>query len=195
MEFTEQISLACNGDRDAMDQLLSRWRPWLRNKARGILGDGQRARLDSSDVVQVALTEAYQNLKNFRGKSTGEWASWLHRILLSQAIRLRRHNAAEMRRVGREVAPEKWSFEDVNQNPSAALLQSERHDRVQLALRALPDAGQELIARRIFRGESFNEISRNLDETPRKIRRRWLNAMRTLAESLGDASDSESNES
>jgi RNA polymerase sigma factor (sigma-70 family) len=190
MEFAEQIRRARNGDRDATDRLLLDWRPWMRNRARGLLGEGQAARVDSSDVVQIAMAEAFQNLRKFRGRSRGEWARWLQRILRGQAVRLRRHNAAEMRRTGREVDGS-WSFQDGGQNPTSLVLKRERLEQLQSAVDQLPDLMREIVVRRIFEEQSFAEISQGIERSPNAVRRLWAQTIRHLAQQLPDRSEAD----
>ena len=185
MDFTEQIQLARNGDRQAVERLLLEWRPWMRNRARGMLGEGQAARVDSSDVVQIAMAEAFQNLPKFRGCSRPEWAAWLQGILRGQAIRIRRYNAAEMRRTGRELDGS-WSFQDGCETPASLVDQQERRDRLQLAFSSLPQSLQKVVQRRIFDEASFELIGRELGQSPRTIQRHFSQAIQTLARTLNE---------
>jgi hypothetical protein len=85
MNFSELVARAQDGDREILEGLLARWRPWLRHQARGLLRSPAAARLDSSDVVQHTLFKAYRNLRRFRGHSPGEFSNWLRQILRSPA--------------------------------------------------------------------------------------------------------------
>src|SRR5262249_7399783 len=71
--FTERLSLGRTGDPAALAELFARWRPLLYLQARRLLGSEFSARVDPSDVVQDACTQAFQNLAQFRGQSEAEW--------------------------------------------------------------------------------------------------------------------------
>jgi RNA polymerase sigma-70 factor (ECF subfamily) len=183
MEFTEQLFRARSGDRQAVDRLMLEWRPWLRSRARGLLGEGQGARVDSSDVVQIAMAEAYRNLSKFRGATEAEWAGWLRGILRCQATRIRRFNAAQIRRTSREVNGS-WSVLDVVHTPAVLAVQHERREKLQSAVTALPGPLRDIVRLRIFEEKSFQHISDELGKSPRTVRRRWMQALRLLASYL-----------
>jgi RNA polymerase sigma-70 factor (ECF subfamily) len=65
---------------------VERYREYLRLLARLQLDPHLRSKIDPSDAVQETLVRAYQNLDQFRGKSSGERAAWLRRILANHMI-------------------------------------------------------------------------------------------------------------
>lgn len=71
---------------------LDRFRNYLQLLARHQLGPELSAKLDPSDAVQETLLKAYQHLPDMNGRSDGEVAAWLRRILgnsLTDAVRPR----------------------------------------------------------------------------------------------------------
>lgn len=71
---------------------LDRFRNYLRLLARHQLGPELSAKWDPSDAVQETLLKAYQLLLDMNGRSDGEVAAWLRRILrnsLTDAVRPR----------------------------------------------------------------------------------------------------------
>jgi RNA polymerase sigma-70 factor (ECF subfamily) len=189
MEFLERISRAQCGEREAVELLLAEWRPWLRNQARGLLTAGAAGRMDSSDVVQNTLVEAFRNLKRFRGGSPQEFSGWLRQILRTQAAIQRRFHTAEVRRAERECCAS-WSVGDSSGRPPVLAVRSERRVRLQAALTALPDSLRDVVLGRIFQERSFNELAEQLGRTPRVLRRQWAEALRRLAEALGSLTSS-----
>src|SRR6516225_6893035 len=95
MGFEERLTRGRNGDPAALDQLFQRWRLLLRLQARKLLGAELSARVDPSDVVQEALTQAFQSLNQFRGRTEEEWVGCLRSIVTGQAAKMRRNHRAE----------------------------------------------------------------------------------------------------
>ncbi len=131
------------------------------------------------------MAEAFRNMSKFRGRSQAEWAAWLQQIIRGQAVRLRRHNAAEKRRTGREVYGS-WSVEDEGQSPTSAVLKKERMDQLRSAVMRLPEPLRQVVLLRNFDEQSFTQIGQQLGKSPRAVRRLWAQAIRLLARRLHD---------
>ena len=87
MDSSSDHGLVCkavNGDREALGDLLQRYRPYLRILARRQLDSAMNARMDASDIVQQTCLEAHRDLAAFHGTSKGELIAWLRRILETQ---------------------------------------------------------------------------------------------------------------
>src|SRR5262249_58621034 len=81
---------------------LASFRPYLRALAGAQFPKRLRGTLDPSDVVQKALLKAHQNLAQFRGRTEGELAVWLRRILTNVLTDELRRAAAAVRDVALE---------------------------------------------------------------------------------------------
>src|SRR5262249_42982934 len=97
------LERARGGDRDALDALLERLRPYLRLLLRPRLGRNRLARLDASDLVQETLWRVYNGLKDFHGTDVPQFLAWVSSIARNVATSHERHDAADKRDVGREV--------------------------------------------------------------------------------------------
>jgi RNA polymerase sigma-70 factor, ECF subfamily len=83
---------------------LGRFRAYLHMLARLQFDQLLQAKLDSSDVVQQTLLEAYESIAQFRGKSDREKAAWLRRILTNNLADELRKFRRDKRDVGLEAS-------------------------------------------------------------------------------------------
>src|SRR5688572_3166196 len=82
------------GDAGARDRLLRRYLPLLTRWAHGRLPRAARDLNETSDLVQVALLRAFQNLPSFQVQGEGAFFGYLRHVA-SNILR------DEMRRMGR----------------------------------------------------------------------------------------------
>jgi RNA polymerase sigma-70 factor (ECF subfamily) len=181
-DFVSRLSRSRQGDAGAVEELLARWRPLLRLQARRLLGPDLSARLDPSDVVQESLAQAFRDLPAFRGTTSNEWVAWLRRIVAGQAGKARRHHQAERRNPGREAAGVEPAEDD--NAPVSRLIDEEEAARLAAALEELPANMREVILRRVFDGQPFEELARELGCSPGAARVTWTRAIHRLRELL-----------
>ena len=187
VRFDDQLELARQGDQLALDELLKYCRPLLRLQARGILGAGMSARADSSDVVQETLTQASRDVADFRGCTEGEWVVWLQKILLGHAAKVRRHHKAAMRSVGREANSIPLPVKDKGLDPLSQIVDLEQMARVANAIEELPRVMQEVVIRRVFEQQPFDQVAQAVNRSPGATRVLWTRAVRKLRDSIGDS--------
>ena len=73
------VQRAKDGDREALEALLTRHAPKVERLARQVLRDPD----DASDAAQEALAKVCVRLKQFRGGS--QFSTWLHRLVRARA--------------------------------------------------------------------------------------------------------------
>lgn len=184
-----------HGDLDAGNELLKRYRPWLRLLARLQLDSRLARRLDESDIVQQSMLAAFRDFGQFRGSTEAELTAWL-RSILAHAIahELRRHRGAARRDMGREVSIEQ-QLEDSSHRIQAILVTSEpspsdqaaQHEQaVQLAdlLEGLPADYREVLILRNIQGLSHEQVARRLDRSVGATRMLWVRALARLRQQL-----------
>jgi RNA polymerase sigma-70 factor, ECF subfamily len=176
------------GQPGAVDQLLVRHRPYLRQLV-GLRIDPQlRARVDPSDVVQEAQMEAVRRLNTYLDKPPMPFRLWLRQIAYDRLLMLRRHHLGAARRdVTRDVAlPDRSSFVLVQQllasgsTPSEQLTRRELSRRVRQALAQLADADREILLMRNFEGLSNQEVAQVLAIKPVAASQRYGRALLRL---------------
>src|SRR6516225_8426712 len=104
-ETRRLLGRARGGDREAVEELFIRHRPYLRRLVELRLDPRLRPRVDASDVVQEAQLEAARRLDGYLQMPALPFRLWLRRLAYDRLLMLRRyHLAAERRSVIREVA-------------------------------------------------------------------------------------------
>jgi RNA polymerase sigma-70 factor (ECF subfamily) len=183
-EFTAMLERARRGDAHALNGIFCAYRSILRQRARGMLEVQYAARADSSDLVQETMTQAFQDIQDFRGETQGEWMAWLRSILLARMRRLRRHHRAEKRSIANETANAAALAPRRVGTPDKILIETERRSKLTQALEQLPDLMSEVIVRRVFLQQQFEEVAEALDKTPGATRVLWSRAVQQLREIL-----------
>jgi RNA polymerase sigma-70 factor, ECF subfamily len=179
MDFAEQLKRGRSGDRQALETLFAPWRPLLRLQADQLLGAELSARVDPSDVVQEALSQAYTHLGEFRGGCEGEWVNWLRSIVAGQAANVQRFHHADKRSPDREGGPVLTAPLD-GPTPSEQALLHEEDARLAAAIAQLPSDMRTVIVRRVFHQEPFEVVAGALGRSPGATRVLWTRALRRL---------------
>ena len=168
----ELLEQAKQGDKNALGELLIRYRPYLRILAQRHMDAAIRVRLDPSDVVQQTSLEAHRGIDRFRGDSEGEWVAWVRKILENNAAQaIRRHLLTQKRSARREVYLDesnsavhsvKGGLRSRENSPSKRALNSERSVKLALMLHNLPASQREAIRLRYLEGRSLKELAESL---------------------------------
>ncbi len=185
------LARARGGDQQALERLFAICRNYLSIIARAQVESRLRAKVDSSDLVQQTLLDAYRGFGRFRGATEEEWLAWLRRIL--------EHNAADFvrcyrntgkRQIGREVAlggPGDSSLpagcpepSDNGETPSQQLMRKERELLIADAVAQLSEDHQEVILLRNLQRLPFDEVARRMDRSRPAVQMLWARALQKL---------------
>src|SRR5262245_19002267 len=99
------------GDRQALDQLLARYRPGLLSFVGARLGPDLQARLDASDIVQEAQLEIARRLEDFLSRRPMPFHVWIRKTTYERLLNLQRDHRRARRSVFREAPwPERSSL-------------------------------------------------------------------------------------
>lgn len=196
---TEQLlDRTAGGDSRAAQELLTRCRPRLRRMVAVHLDQRISSRIDPSDVVQEALTEAFQRLPQYAKERAISFYPWLRQIAWQRLVKLhRRHLTAARRSVHREnIAAIPIQDSSVEQlagqwvangtEPAQKLVKEEMRTRVRAALDQLRPTDRELLVMRYLEHMTLKEISETLEITLAATKMRQARALERLETLLGN---------
>jgi RNA polymerase sigma-70 factor, ECF subfamily len=194
----ELVNRARQGDQDARQQLLVRHRKRLRHMVGLRMDRRLLARVDPSDVVQEALTDAAQELSDYLCQRPLPFYPWLRQLAWDRLIELhRRHLYAQKRSVRREdpeflALPEESAVQLAQRllvsgsSPSEQLLRDELRGRVQAALAELSPRDREVLILRHLEQLDTHETAAVLGITSGAVKTRHLRALERLRGILGE---------
>ncbi len=199
-EIEALLQKAGAGDREALDQLFARHRPYLRRVVERRLDKRLRPRLDASDVIQETELEAFNRLADFLERRPMPFRLWLWKTAYERLLVLRRRHVKTARRsIEQEVPlPNRSSlllarqFLAADSTPSRQLARRELAQRVRQALAQLNEADREVLFMRAFDGLSNQEIGCILDLDPAAVSMRHGRALLRLHKVLSDGGLTES---
>jgi RNA polymerase sigma-70 factor (ECF subfamily) len=191
------LSAARSGRRDALGQLLERYRRFLGLLARLEIDRRLQGKLDPSDVVQETFLEAHRDFAQFRGTTEPELLGWLRQILVTNlANQARRYLGTQ----GRDVRLERDLGVAVDESSrlldrsliapsSSPSQQAARREQAVLladALERLPADYREVIILRHLEGLHFPEVAQRLGRSEGAVKKLWARALARLRGLLGE---------
>ena len=177
-------------------QWLERHRVYLMLLARAHLNPRHPAKLDSSDIVQQTLIDAFSNREQFRGTTDAELAAWLREILkhnLADAIRDKQRDKRDVRRERSLEADIDQSFSRtqdwlaaVQSSPSQQAVKQEDLLRLSDALTDLPQAQREAIVLHHLQGLNLANVATQMGRSESSVAGLLFRGLRTLQSLLGE---------
>ena len=176
------------GDQGAIDLLLERELPWVRELVARHLGPKLRQRMGESDCVQDAMLDFLKYGVRFVVADRHQLRGLLARIIDNN---LRDQGAwwrARRRAADREQPLPSQSSLDLAPagatRPSAAAAASEARDWVRLAIELIDPEDRKVIVRRDWDGIEFPELGAELGLSANAARMRWVRAVARLADKV-----------
>jgi RNA polymerase sigma-70 factor, ECF subfamily len=194
----ELVDRASAGDREARQQLLVRHRKRLRQMIAVRMDRRLAARVDPSDVVQEALTDAAQELSDYLRNRPLPFYPWLRHLAWERLIELHRRHLHSQKRSVRREDPDVLKLPDESavqlaqrllapgSSPSEQLLRKELRSRVQAALAQLSRRDREVLVLRHLEQLNTKETAAVLGITPGAVKMQHLRAVQHLRGLLGE---------
>lgn len=163
-QVTQSLDLvrsAQQGDREAMNRLLDRYRDRLTRVVRVRLGPRLRSVVDSEDIVQETFLAAIQAFDRFEMRDDASLLNWLAKLAERQIIATADYHTAKKRDVKRRVrlstpSPDLPTRElgrqlaSETKVPIEKISQAEQVELVETCLARLPEELRELIVWRDY---------------------------------------------
>ena len=147
------LARAIDGDRNAYGELAARCYPAVVRVVYRLCGDAQLA----EDAAQEAFIRAWTKLPVYQSRAP--FCRWIYRIAVNVALDVLRKKPQE------SLDEDETAIQLAGDtpNPEVAYIQQEQADRVQKAIRALPDGARSVLVLREYGGLSYDEISSTLE--------------------------------
>ena len=184
----ELVSAAQRGDREAVEDLFSRYLPRVRQIVALRMGRQLRQFTGLDDVAQDVLMKAFRDLDRCANESEGSFRNWLARSVASEIASAARRARAVKRGGGKHREPLLSSLLMGREpTPSEAAQRAEQEERIEQALLALPEHHREVIVLRTLCGMGFEEIAAEMGfRSDANARKAFSRARASLIETLGD---------
>ena len=188
-EIESLIRRANAGEAEALDALLTRYRPYLRVVAQRALRQVFQGKFDGSDAVQQTCLEAFHSIGSFRGGGAPEFHAWITRILERNLSNLMRDHTAQKRDVRRElslVTPDSqlslaWvDPASPESGPESRIIKGEAALLLAEALSTLNERQSTVLQMRFLEGYKLSEIADYLEITPPSVARAIESGLESL---------------
>jgi len=142
-----------------------------------------RPRLATSDVAQGALTQAVNAFAEFRGTTEVEFRTWLRTLFANHLIDRQRELLAKKRSAGQEVSVVESDLAD-SLTPSQVAAAREEAGCLIEAIAQLDEELRAVVQLRYLHNLNFEEIGEELGLSRFVVSRRWVRAIKPLADLL-----------
>jgi len=161
MNDEEIVDRVVKGEQHLYEQLMRKYNQRMYRISMSIINDDKEA----EDIMQTAYINAYQQLKNFQGRSS--FATWLTRILIYESL-LHKKRKLKLQK----VLMEKPGNDYHNDTPLKGLMNKELKGLLENAVAQLPEKYRMVFVMREVQEMSTNETMEalNLGESNVKIR-------------------------
>lgn len=191
IELQHLLNAAKEGVTDAVGELLSGLRSYLKIVAETALKTRSLALQNSSDLVQIAQFDAAQQFSRFRGANHLEFRAWVRQILLNKIVDAQRVAIREGKSLSK-LDPAIWGSMLLSvgecladdPSPSSLVARNEQELHLQSTLKLLPSRYQEIIKRHHFGRETFEEISLDWNCSEDAVRKLWTRALVKMREKM-----------
>lgn len=183
MDLVQRIQ---DGDRAAWNELYERYHDQLLLSVRMRMGANLRRYLQSEDIFQSVALEAFQSLGRFEYRGEGSLERYL-RTLVVNKLRDRADTFGADKRSG--AVPLDPGTADSIPARAPSYHDAERYERLERALKAMPEEQRELIVLRKLEGLSSQEAAAHLgmsDDATRKAFSRAMARLTTLLTASGE---------
>jgi RNA polymerase sigma-70 factor (ECF subfamily) len=162
-------------DLEALQDLISWYRPILKGMANRDLDGLLRSKIDASDIVQETCCDVARGFPNLRATNRVQFLAYLSTALRHKIDDVRRRFIVSHKRsIYRErpitMAHSENELVDVDSTPIEKMLNQEVCERLHLALNRLPRELQRVLRWRFRKGMTFKQIGGKLERSEDDVR-------------------------
>jgi len=193
----ELVNRVIQGDRNALADLFSIYRPRLWRLVAFRLHPQLQGRIDADDVLQDAWLRSIDRIDSFLKDAITSPFLWFRTIVSQTLVDLHRfHMGAQKRSAAREFSINRgWSSESTSSSmsfhlqqpaktPSSTLGRAEQARQLEVALQGMNENDREVLALRHFEELSNSETARILNMTEQAASARYVRALARLKQVL-----------
>lgn len=177
----ELFERARGGDREAFLELVEPMRSRLLAAIRLRMPRDADVGIDENDLLQETWARAIEKLPEFEWRGEGALAAWLTTIARNLV-----HSAHRRVRRARQDAVELDDMAQEQTTPLGRLRRAERFERLEAALRQIPDHYREMILLAVVEEVPLREIAEQTGRTPEAASMLLLRALRKLGNVFGE---------
>lgn len=174
------------GDRSAWEDLYGRFRDRLLCSIRLRLGPELRRHLESEDVLQSVVREAFDDLGHVEARGPGSLAGYLQVCVLNKLRKMAERLGAQKRAGGRALTESMEERAPAPAPQELRYLDAERFDRLERGLRALDEGPREIVLLRLVEGLTNAEVAARLGISEDQSSKSYNRALARLAVSSAD---------
>ncbi len=192
-QFEEWLRAARAGSREAVGQVLERFRRYLILVARKEIDPDMQPKAGGSDLVQETFLEANKDFATFQGQSEAELLAWLRQVLLHNLANFhRRYRDTAKRNLANEVVPGAHDVSGeveggtagMTASPGDRLMEQEELKLVQSAIAKLSEDHRRVINYWYEEELTFEEIGQRMGRSRNAVRMLWVRAIEKLQTEL-----------
>lgn len=178
------------GERAALDALLSRDLAWVANRVRRRLGPALRERVETMDLVQEAMVDALRYGPKVTMDDAQAFRALMARIIENNIRDENRRMGAAARGAKREHRRASDTILELEgaaravTSPTAHLNRAEELELLHLGVELLSTEDREIVRLRQFDGRSFREIGESLGVEENTARMRFQRALGRLSSAV-----------
>jgi RNA polymerase sigma-70 factor (ECF subfamily) len=176
------------GDTEAFRALIQEYQGRVAASIARLAGPG----LDPEEFAHEVFVRVWKSAHRYEPSARlSTWLFTIARNLVLNEIRYKtRHPAVSRDALIEEGHPEaEGPAAQSNRQPDAAMLESELHEAIDLALQTLPDNQRTAIVLRRYEGASYEEIAAVLEVSVSSVKSLLFRARTTLREALSEYLD------
>lgn len=166
------VHWTCTGDAEAREELFERYSARVLQMVRMRLGGKLRERVESVDIVQDVMADAFGRLGDFEMREESSLLNWLARMVQSSICNQANYLHAAKRDVDAEVTADARAGADDDRpamplfgklpTPSMEVGRSEEVEIIRESIASLPERYREAILLRDYAGAKWQDVAEEI---------------------------------